>query len=162
VSLTPGQSYRFKGDFNVPAGADTNSLRLSLDYWDRNNEVWVENASREILTDTLIAGDWKTVYSPSFVPPEKPEVTGDYELYFCISCNTAQRVTCNQLTLKAGTSIPEWDYAAREEEACESMARSFAYRISDFYDPMATNNTVLLKIVDKYQHAYSVDKTFTF
>jgi hypothetical protein len=103
----------------------------------------MSGASKEILSEKLPrAEEWFTLHIHSFQPPAKPEETGDYDLYFRVSCNTAKRVTCNQMVVKLGVGAPIWDYASGEEAEREELARTFGYKIGDSFNPTAINNTV--------------------
>lgn len=89
------------------------------------------------------------------------DLTGK-SVYLTLESEDSTEIFWYKAVLKKGADIPEWFYAEGEEKEKNELARVFRYRIKEIYNPLATNNKVVLKIVDKNGHSYSTWKTFNF
>jgi hypothetical protein len=58
--------------------------------------------------------------------------------------------------------VEEWTPAEKEYSEVAAEAKTFLYRIKKNYNPLFTNNSIILKIVDKNGFVYETSKTFAF
>ena len=150
-----GVEYCLKGSVYTLEPLPPNLLSATLQ-WQYGEAIQTSH----IVFTTFYSGghiDFNQIFSFEDVPI-------DADIYFIMQVDDVRSGTSiyiNNLELTQNIESA-WPYAENESEERREIARTFKYRIKDYYNPSFNNNKVILKIVDKNGHSYSTSKYFTF
>lgn len=166
VSLQPDKEYTFSSQAYSNTG--NKPVTLGIKFVDKEgNETTIGLASKN-----TVANEWVKL-SKSFVFSKDDSHFKDKGIdwdnikttYMYLTTTVLDSYTLfyqTYLRIATGENEKLWMPASGEYSEVLESAKTFSYCIKKNYNPLFTNNTVVLKIVDKNGFVYETSKTFNF